>query len=63
MQIETDAIAELRELMTLMTGDEKHTDAATSTLDVLWRYGTPEEHDGDLGLDTAGIRGRVLAFV
>jgi transketolase len=36
MQIETDAIAELRELMTLMTGDEKHTDAATSTLDVLY---------------------------
>jgi transketolase len=31
----TDAIAELRELMTRMTGDEKHTDAATSTLDVL----------------------------
>jgi transketolase len=36
MQIETDAIAELRELMTLMTGDEKHTNAATSTLDVLY---------------------------
>jgi len=33
--IKTDAIAELRELMTRMTGDEKHTDAATSTLDVL----------------------------
>src|SRR4029453_16967197 len=31
----TDANAELRELMTRMTGDEKHTDAATSTLDVL----------------------------
>ena len=31
----TDAIAELRELMTRMTGDEKHTNAATSTLDVL----------------------------
>jgi transketolase len=31
----TDAVAELRELMTRMTGDEKHTDAATSTLDVL----------------------------
>ncbi len=31
----TDEIAELRELMTRMTGDEKHTDAATSTLDVL----------------------------
>jgi len=30
-----DAIAELRGLMTRMTGDEKHTDAATSTLDVL----------------------------
>src|SRR5919198_428748 len=37
MKIETaDAIAELRWLMTLMTGDEKHTDAATSTLDVLY---------------------------
>jgi transketolase len=36
MKIETDAIAELRALMTLMTGDEKHTDAATSTLDVLY---------------------------
>jgi len=30
-----DATAELRELITLQTGDEKHTDSATSTLDVL----------------------------
>jgi transketolase len=36
MKTETDAIADLRGLMTLMTGDEKHTDAATSTLDVLY---------------------------
>src|SRR5213593_892383 len=36
MKMQTDAIAELRGLMTLMTGDEKHTDAATSTLDVLY---------------------------
>ncbi len=28
--------AELNELMTLMTGDEKHGPSATSTLDVLW---------------------------
>lgn len=28
--------AELPELMTLMTGDEKHTPSATSTLDVIW---------------------------
>mgnify|MGYP001820846898 CR=1 FL=1 len=28
--------ADLRELMSLMTGDEKHSEAATSTLDVLW---------------------------
>jgi hypothetical protein len=27
------------------------------------RYGTPEEHDRDLGLDIRGIRDRVLAFV
>ncbi|MGI9528919.1 MAG: transketolase, partial [Acidimicrobiia bacterium] len=27
---------QLRPLMSLMTGDEKHTDAATSTLDVVW---------------------------
>lgn len=31
----TDATAELRRLMSLMTGDEKHSSAATSTLDVL----------------------------
>jgi transketolase len=30
------AIAELKELMTLQTGDEKHTESATSTLDVLY---------------------------
>jgi transketolase len=30
-----EGIAELRELMTLQTGDEKHTESATSTLDVL----------------------------
>lgn len=30
-----DAVAELRELMTLQTGDEKHEGSATSTLDVL----------------------------
>jgi transketolase len=36
MKMQTDAVAELRALMTLMTGDEKHTDAATSTLDVLY---------------------------
>jgi transketolase len=36
MKTETDAVSELRDLMTLMTGDEKHTDAATSTLDVLY---------------------------
>jgi len=30
-----DAAAELRELITRQTGDEKHTDSATSTLDVL----------------------------
>jgi transketolase len=35
MKIESDVIAELRGLMTLMTGDEKHTEAATSTLDVI----------------------------
>lgn len=28
--------ADLGRLMTLMTGDEKHSNAATSTLDVLW---------------------------
>ncbi|MGH3823683.1 MAG: transketolase, partial [Pseudonocardiaceae bacterium] len=28
--------ADLRELMTRMTGDEKHAPSATSTLDVLW---------------------------
>ena len=27
---------ELGHLMTLMTGDEKHSTSATSTLDVLW---------------------------
>ena len=31
----TDRTAELHRLMSLMTGDEKHTSAATSTLDVL----------------------------
>ena len=31
-----EALAELRELMTLQTGDEKHTESATSTLDVLY---------------------------
>ena len=31
-----DAIAELRDLMTLQTGDEKHTASADSTLDVLY---------------------------
>jgi transketolase len=30
-----DAIAELKGLMTLQTGDEKHTESATSTLDVV----------------------------
>ncbi len=30
-----EVIAELRELMTLQTGDEKHAESATSTLDVL----------------------------
>lgn len=30
-----EALAELKELMTLQTGDEKHTASATSTLDVL----------------------------
>jgi transketolase len=29
----------------------------------LSRYGTPDEHDRDLGLDVRGIRERVLAFV
>ena len=32
----TDRAAELHRLMSLMTGDEKHTAAATSTLDVIW---------------------------
>ena len=27
------------------------------------RYGTPEEHDRELGLDVAGIRARILAFL
>src|SRR5512144_3313561 len=31
-----DGYADLRRLMALMTGDEKHSDASTSTLDVLW---------------------------
>lgn len=31
-----DAVAELRSLMTLQTGDEKHAASATSTLDVLY---------------------------
>ena len=31
-----DAYADLRPLMSAMTGDEKHSAAATSTLDVLW---------------------------
>jgi transketolase len=30
---------------------------------VISRYGTPEEHDRDLGLDVHGIRERVLAFL
>jgi transketolase len=30
---------------------------------VISRYGTPEQHDHDLGLDVRGIRERVLAFV
>jgi transketolase len=30
---------------------------------VISRYGKPEEHDRDLGLDVQGIRERVLAFV
>lgn len=34
--MDTSTPADLRELMTLMTGDEKHDAAATSTLDVLW---------------------------
>ncbi|TDD82057.1 transketolase [Saccharopolyspora karakumensis] len=37
MAIKTDyQYADLRPLMTRMTGDEKHDSAATSTLDVLW---------------------------
>jgi transketolase len=32
----TDGYAELPHLLSLMTGDEKHSAAATSTLDVLW---------------------------
>lgn len=32
----TSAYADLRRLMSLMTGDEKHNASATSTLDVLW---------------------------
>ncbi|MEV7277535.1 transketolase [Streptomyces sp. NPDC093111] len=31
-----DAVRELHRLMSLMTGDEKHSTAATSTLDALW---------------------------
>jgi transketolase len=34
--MDTSTPADLRNLMTLMTGDEKHDAAATSTLDVLW---------------------------
>ncbi|MEZ4683170.1 MAG: transketolase C-terminal domain-containing protein [Caldilineaceae bacterium] len=30
---------------------------------VLERYGSPEEHDADLGLSVAGIRARVVAFL
>jgi transketolase len=30
---------------------------------VISRYGTAEEHDRDLGLDTAAIRERILAFL
>jgi hypothetical protein len=27
------------------------------------RYGSPEEHDADLGLSVAGIRARVVGFL
>ena len=33
---ETKGYEDLRPLMSLMTGDEKHSEAATSTLDVIW---------------------------
>jgi transketolase len=34
--VSASGYADLRRLMSLMTGDEKHTASATSTLDVLW---------------------------
>ena len=36
LQFEQHGYDDLRSLMTLMTGDEKHSSSATSTLDVLW---------------------------
>lgn len=36
MTLDDSTYADLRRLMSLMTGDEKHGPAATSTLDVLW---------------------------
>jgi transketolase len=50
-----DRAAELRRLMSLMTGDEKHTAAATSTLDVLRVL---YERVLDVGPDRAGDPGR-----
>lgn len=52
--------AELHELMTLMTGDEKHGPSATSTLDVLWVLydrvlrGNPADPDRDRFLLSKG---------
>jgi transketolase len=54
---------ELRHLMTLMTGDEKHDAAATSTLDVIWalyhyvlrvRPGDPDDPERDRFLLSKG---------
>jgi transketolase len=36
MHITTDALAHVRELMARATGDEKHEESSTSTLDALW---------------------------
>ena len=36
MDTTTDDLAHVRELMRRATGDEKHEESSTSTLDVLW---------------------------